>query len=512
MLASVCAFVGANEVVENVHITPKSNIVMFGFPGATSHHMILSKIGRELVERGHKVTFIRTNVDSSRVDVRGLDVYTHKTVYTKEAFSTLSLEMTKVDPLTSLFQLVDIQQNICKSMMDDEEIVRILKAARVSLMDPTFMCALIMDDYVNVPIRIDVIPVAFYDPFLSEPYGVPNALGYVPQMGTRYTPNMAFGERVHNVIHWAINQALRYLYLEPTFNALRRQIGVNITNYDSFGKVGIALYQTNWVFEFPRPISTSTQMVGPLLPEPAKALPEDLQAFMDSAPNGIVLVSFGTTAQISTEMAQKLADAFAKVDAKFLWKISSGVPSRLGSNTRVVDWIPQNDLLGNPNTRLFIAHGGANGMLEAAYHGVPVCGVPLFVDQWDNIMRAVHFGMAEMIDKDTFTADSLAADINKMLTIKSYRENAIRISRIINDVPKPPTKQAADWVEYAIRNEGANFRRLKALDLPWYVRNGFDTAAFFAVFFIVSTFVNLWILKKICCGRKSAAATKAKTN
>ena len=56
----------------------------------------------------------------------------------------------------------------------------------------------------------------------------------------------------------------------------------------------------------------------------------------------------------------------------------------LGDNVKVSSWLPQNDILGHPKTRLFIGHAGMNGMLEAAYHGVPMICVPFFGDQFDN--------------------------------------------------------------------------------------------------------------------------------
>jgi len=34
---------------------PQKHVVMFGYPTATSHHMILAKIGRELKTRDYKV-------------------------------------------------------------------------------------------------------------------------------------------------------------------------------------------------------------------------------------------------------------------------------------------------------------------------------------------------------------------------------------------------------------------------------------------------------------------------
>ncbi|PVD26850.1 hypothetical protein C0Q70_11997 [Pomacea canaliculata] len=35
-------------------------------------------------------------------------------------------------------------------------------------------------------------------------------------------------------------------------------------------------------------------------------------------------------------------------------------------------WIPQNDLLAHPNTRVFVSHCGNDGQYEALFHAVPV--------------------------------------------------------------------------------------------------------------------------------------------
>ena len=123
-------------------------------------------------------------------------------------------------------------------------------------------------------------------------------------------------------------------------------------------------------------------MVGPLLPEPAAALPADLEAIVAKARKGIVLVSFGSVAQISSAQAQVIADACGQLPGiTVIWKRSGEMPATLADNIVVMDWVPQNDLLGHPAMRAALLHGGANGMLEAAYHGVPVAGLPLFADQ-----------------------------------------------------------------------------------------------------------------------------------
>lgn len=37
---------------------------------------------------------------------------------------------------------------------------------------------------------------------------------------------------------------------------------------------------------------------------------------------------------------------------------------------------------------LFITHGGQNSLMQAVYHAVPVLAIPLFGDQFDNLVRA----------------------------------------------------------------------------------------------------------------------------
>lgn len=61
----------------------------------------------------------------------------------------------------------------------------------------------------------------------------------------------------------------------------------------------------------------------------------------------------------------------------------------LADNVRALAWVPQNDLLGDGRLAGFVTHGGINSIYEAAYHGVPVAGVPIFGDQPDNVAKAV---------------------------------------------------------------------------------------------------------------------------
>ena len=83
---------------------------------------------------------------------------------------------------------------------------------------------------------------------------------------------------------------------------------------------------------------------------------------------------------------------------------------------KLLPWLPQNDILGHPKTRLFIGHAGLNGMMESTYHGVPMICSPFFGDQFFNAKTAKQAGFAEELDLETTSAEEFASLIGKVLT------------------------------------------------------------------------------------------------
>ena len=88
----------------------------------------------------------------------------------------------------------------------------------------------------------------------------------------------------------------------------------------------------------------------------------------------------------------------------------------VSDNVKLLSWLPQNDILGHPKTRLFIGHAGLNGMLESTYHGVPMICSPFFGDQFDNARIAKQAGFGEVVDLDTTSSDEFVSLIRKVLT------------------------------------------------------------------------------------------------
>ena len=191
-----------------------------------------------------------------------------------------------------------------------------------------------------------------------------------------------------------------------------------------------------------------------------------------------------------------------------IWRHKGERPSTLGNNTLIVDWMPQKDLLGHPQTKVFVAHGGTNGVQEAIYHGVPVLGIPLFFDQYDNLLRLQHRGAGKIIELADVNRHSFEQGINEVLHHDSYRQNMQRLSRLHRDQPMAPMDQATFWVEYVMRNKGAPHLRTEAYKMPWYSYYGLDVLLLLLTIATVLLLLTFAMFRFLCC--RARRSTKSK--
>uniref|UniRef100_A0A8C6BBP0 UDP-glucuronosyltransferase n=1 Tax=Monodon monoceros TaxID=40151 RepID=A0A8C6BBP0_MONMO len=148
------------------------------------------------------------------------------------------------------------------------------------------------------------------------------------------------------------------------------------------------------------------------------------------------------------------------------------------SNTRLYDWIPQNDLLGHPKAKGFITHGGTNGIYETIYHGVPMVGVPMFADQPDNIAHMKAKGAAVEVNINTMTSADLLNALRTVINEPFYKENAMRLSRLHHDQPVKPLDRAVFWIEFVMHHKGAKHLRPAAHNLTWFQYHSLDVIGF----------------------------------
>ncbi|XP_058402402.1 UDP-glucuronosyltransferase 2B31-like [Diceros bicornis minor] len=273
-------------------------------------------------------------------------------------------------------------------------------------------------------------------------------------------------------------------------------------------KAEMWLIRTYWDFEFPRPLLPHFEFVGGLPCKPAKPLPKEMEEFAQSSgENGIVVFTLGSMVRNMTEeRANVIASALAQIPQKVIWRFDGKKPDILGPNTRMYKWIPQNDLLGHPKTKAFITHGGTNGIYEAIYCGIPMVGIPLFADQPDNIVHVKTKGAAVRLDFNTMSSTDLLNALKTVVNDPSYKENAMKLSRIHHDQPVKPLDGAVFWIEFVMLHKGAKHLRPTSHDLTWFQYHSLDVFGFL----LACVATAIFVITKCClfCCRKFAKTAK----
>lgn len=70
----------------------------------------------------------------------------------------------------------------------------------------------------------------------------------------------------------------------------------------------------------------------------------------------------------------------------------------------------------HPNCVLFITHGGLLSTTEAIHYAVPIIGIPVFGDQFNNVNRAVKKGFGKLVKLSYAMADDLENAIHEIIT------------------------------------------------------------------------------------------------
>ncbi|XP_062372740.1 UDP-glucuronosyltransferase 2C1-like [Sardina pilchardus] len=503
---------------------PKSNILVVPVDG--SHWVNMAVILKELHSRGHNLTVIRSpkswyipekspmytsiSVKSleDEFDLSFYDTMLRRHLEYRKSSRLLRTIYTQADMGRVTIDEHDTLTRSVKLMFEDHAFMAKMRDTKFDLMltDPGLPMGVFLGRRLNLPMVFNVRSINMGDSHFTF---APSPLSYVPVTGSELSDKMDFFERTLNMlVH--ISQSLQYyLIMEPAFREVFDAYFPPGTDLLSIQLAAdLWLVRADFVFEFPRPTMPNVVYIGGFQCRPAKPLPEDLEAFMQSSgEHGVVIMSLGTLiAALPKDVTETIAAVFAQLPQKFVWRYIGERPSTLGNNTLLVDWFPQNDLLGHPKTRAFVAHGGTNGMYEAIYHGVPIVGLPLLFDQFDNVLRLQVRGAARVLEVTSLTLAEFKEALQDVLENPSYRETMQRLSRLHRDRPIEPLDSATYWIEYVLRNKGAGHLRSEGHHLPWYIYHSVDVILLLLALFCFSVWVFITVCRfmlRLVCRRKT---------
>ncbi|XP_037403309.1 UDP-glucuronosyltransferase 1A3-like isoform X2 [Pygocentrus nattereri] len=402
-------------------------------------------------------------------------------------------------PVISYLHLVAC--NTVSKIIEDKELIKRLQDEQYDLFltDPAMTAAVVLGRYLKLPLVLNARWITSGEGHFAI---APSPLSYIPILDTGLSDRMTFFQRVKNSLFYAMTLFQEKFVVGPHYKALCDKYFDEDCDIVSFlQEADIWLMRLDFVFDFPRPTMPNVVYMGGFQCKPAKPLPEDLEAFVQSSgEHGFIIMSLGTMVDsLPADIADEIAAVFAKLPQKVIWRHLGPKPSTLGNNTLLVNWMPQNDLLGHSKIKAFVAHGGTNGVQEAIYHGVPVLGIPLVFDQLDNLVRIQTRGAAKILELSQLDGQTFEQMLLEVLNDDSYRTNMQRLSSLHRDQPVKPLDSAVFWIEYVMRNKGAPHLRTKAYRMPWYSYHSVDVTLFLLSTAAVLTFTTVAFIRWVCC-------------
>ncbi|XP_006814859.2 2-hydroxyacylsphingosine 1-beta-galactosyltransferase-like [Saccoglossus kowalevskii] len=468
-----CVFVYITLFFQNALSARIVVIPVFG----NEHNVGLGVIAEILERRGHSVTMLLPSTDTlihhSQIPTAPYRIR-NITVPTSRASGYDSYTNRLIDKLFSTVTSADVCDKMF-SNYDEWGDPRSEQQFDLAIVDSSAHCGMLFTEYFKVPY------VSFATTNAEETqWHAPLPLAYVPLFASGFTDKMTFTQRVRNVVNYWVGNIIREFIKFAPYHEIQRKhnISTELSVQDIQSKARLWLWAADFSLEFPRPLMPHVIPIGAFSAEKVKPLSKDLDNWIEgSQEHGIVVISMGSQ-DMDTSITRIIADAISRLSQRVVWKYNGHRPDNLGQNTKIMQWIPQNDLLAHPKTRLFVTHGGSTGVYEGVYHAVPMVCLPQEGHHFDSAAKIVDRGIGQAMRLQTMTSQSLFNIMDNVIMDKSYKRRAQKLSAISHDKLMTAEESVVYWINYVLKH-GTDHLISQVPNLTWYQYYLLDIAAFY---------------------------------
>ncbi|XP_024940168.1 UDP-glucuronosyltransferase 2C1 [Cephus cinctus] len=510
-------------ILHGMQYTWGYNVLLATMGGTKSHTVPFVALGTALRDRGHNVTLLSAfpgpaaNNDLLEFVPPILEAYVGN--YTSE-WDLVGSRFRNELPL-SPWNAMRYGWEACEALLQDNMSISNLKTPQgdseahwdVAVLDGAYPeCLLGILHGESVP-TIMLNTVALYSGSISR-QGNPSLWSITPYFGKGLTQDMNFFQRILNaaclatleMMHWIMTTG----YIQPT---LHKYLGDQVPDVrDLISEVPLTLQNSHYAVADSVPYLSNVVNVACLHCRPAMQLSLDLETFLR---RGFIFVSMGSSVRASgmpDALREIFLAAFATLPYNVVWKWEGGKIDNLPGNVRTAAWWPQQELLGHPQLRAFVSHGGLLSLHEAAYHGAPALVLPVFCDHDGNAAQAEKQGYALVMDLASISVTELRAGIMKVAAgnNNSYREAAKRKSSLLKDLPLEPRELATWWVEHVAKYGGADHLKSTSRHMGTIQYYSLDVAAFYLITLLGLIYTSRKLTRRPITVRH--AVTKRKMN
>ncbi|XP_026200004.1 UDP-glucuronosyltransferase 2A1-like isoform X1 [Anabas testudineus] len=488
------------------------------YPLDGSHWVNMKVIIEELYSRGHELTVMRPSdswyikADSpyyksitinftAGFDEEGFGSFlTTLLTMQKESNSLWTRIATEYDMTLQAYLWHEQMLQMAEGIFKNTQLMQNLNDSKYDLLltDPAIAGGVLLGHRLGLPLVFNVRWTIQGEGHLAI---APSPLSYIPMQYTLLTDKMTFTQRIRNLLYYFYTRLQTWYTIDLNYKPfVHRHFGSDVHYMELFQSADIWLMRNDFTFEFPRPTMPNVVYMAGFQCKPSKPLSKELEDFVQSSgEHGVIVMTLGTlVAKLPEDIAEDIAAAFAQLPQKVIWRHTGKRPSTLGNNTLLLDWLPQNDLLGHPKTKVFVAHGGTNGIQEAIYHGVPLVGLPLMFDQHDNFFRMEARGVAKVLDIATVNRDNFLEALREVLYEPSYRDKMKKLSNLHRDQPMKPMDLAIFWIEFVMRHKGAPHLRTESYKMSKIQYYSIDVVAFLLTVVLLVFTVFICVVRFVC--------------
>ncbi|XP_022228116.2 UDP-glucosyltransferase 2 [Drosophila obscura] len=445
-----------------------ANILGLFSSHSPSHLIIHMSVAKALAEAGHNVTV----VSMLKPTVMHKNIHLIVVPVKEEQERVLENQMAKMaGQKNSVISTMNRLMNEMNVMIDAQ--ADLLSDPRFQRIYETKFDLMILGYFINdfqlgvaaklqVPVIIDWMnaPIPIIDDFT----GNPTEISYVPNIATSATQPMGLLKRAENLG--------KYLFIRYMASVLDKRVTRHYR--DNFGEekelrsleemrknISLAFVNCHLITEGPiRPLVPAIIEIGGIqVKDSADPLPKDIDQFLQQSQEGAILLSLGSNIKstaVKPELVQVIYKVLSGINRNVIWKWED-LENTPGNATNILykKWLPQDDILAHPNTKLFITHAGKGGITEAQYHGVPMVALPIFGDQLGNAVQMQNSGYGVALDLQTITEESLTTALKEVLDNDKYSQTISKFSSLYRDRPLTARETVVYWTDYVLRHRGA---------------------------------------------------------
>ena len=406
-------------------------------PPVPGHLHPFGALGRELIDRGHRVTVFHMPDLRQRVEKERLEfVAVGQSHFPAGSLGEDLAKLTRLHGLSALrFTIEAIRRTtemLCREapaaiekagvevlLVDQTEPAGGSIAERLGLRFVTICNALLMNREPDVP-----------PPFVSWGYSGKTSTRWMNRVGYA-TSGLVTGPVTRTVARY------------------RKMWGLSPQRSpeDSFSRL-LQISQQPRSFDFPRSALPSCfHYVGPLRKASGHEVPFPWER-LDGRP--LVYASLGTLQNGKQQVFQSFADACLGLDVQLVITHGGGLSAEAASSFPgdpvVVPYAPQLDVLASAS--LTLTHAGLNTVLDSLAHGVPLVAVPITYEQPAIAQRVFWTGAGKVLKFSSLNSAVLRGMIGEVLNNPEYATNARAVQQSITEAGG--VKRAADLIQQAV--------------------------------------------------------------